>query len=75
MNTHLDIIDWRAGRALSAEEADARLAREIARRIAVGPASEPIGLLSHHLQHDEAAWTLLAALLVLKAPPPSPLRL
>ncbi|UIJ72052.1 polysaccharide deacetylase [Aurantimonas sp. HBX-1] len=70
VNTHLDIIDWRAGQALTAEDADARLAREIALRIAAGPGCEPIGLLSHHLQHDEAAWTLLAALLDLLAPEP-----
>ena len=68
VNTHLDIIDWGAKRGLSAAEADRRLAREIARRIAAGPHREPIGLLSHHLQHDEATWTLLAALLDLLAP-------
>ncbi|MBB4003685.1 MAG: polysaccharide deacetylase [Aurantimonas endophytica] len=70
VNTHLDIIDWRARRGLSPAEADARLAGEIARRTAAGSLSEPIGLLSHHLQHDEAAWTLLAGLLDLLAPDP-----
>ncbi|NDV87546.1 polysaccharide deacetylase [Aurantimonas aggregata] len=68
VNTHLDIIDWRAKRGLTAEEADSGLAREIALRIAAGPAREPIGFLTHHLQHDAAAWMLLAALLDLLAP-------
>ena len=34
------------------------------------PGGQPIGLLTHHLQHDAAAWERLAALLTLLAPRP-----
>jgi len=62
VNTHLDPIAWRAGRGLADPDAlIADLARRVARRPEVD--AEPIGVLTHHLVHDEAVWTFCAALL------------
>jgi len=63
LNTHLDLMNWREARGLTPAEADRLLAAEIDHRLHGCGDGEPIGLLSHHLQHDEAAWTLLDALL------------
>jgi len=61
-NTHLDVIDWRTTRAFVgseaawrclADEAEARLAGE----------KLPIGILTHHLAHDEGCWDFSAELL------------
>ncbi len=51
LNTHVDIIDWRGTRGgRQVEDVIADLVR-------VSQAQEgPIGLLTHHLVHDEAAW-------------------
>lgn len=70
LNTHLDLMNWREARGLAPAEADRLLAAEIDHRLNGGGDGEPIGLLSHHLQHDEAAWTLLDALLDFLAPQP-----
>lgn len=67
-DTHLDLMNWREARGLSPVEADRLLAAEIDRRLLHEDESEPIGLLSHHLQHDDAAWTLLEGLLKFLAP-------
>ncbi|ORE92301.1 polysaccharide deacetylase family protein [Aurantimonas sp. 22II-16-19i] len=76
INTHLDVMDWRAMQGLTCEAADARLAQLLASRAdsARGDAAgggEPIGLLTHHLQHDEAAWSLTDRLLALLANHPA----
>ncbi|HJN61376.1 MAG TPA: polysaccharide deacetylase family protein [Alphaproteobacteria bacterium] len=62
VNCHIDILDWRAGAAFLGEAEALRLACQqlAARRLGDGDADEPIGLLSHHLRHDEAAWRFLA---------------
>ncbi len=62
LNTHVDLIDWRNGRigrdlrdiaaTLAARLGEARLRRGAA-----------VGLLTHHLVHDETAWRTLEALL------------
>ena len=78
VNTHLDLMDWHPGQGLQAHglsiaAADRLLDDLIARRL-VGPANgslrdtlpiqgQPIGLLTHHLQHDETAWATLHAVL------------
>ncbi|MGQ3211887.1 MAG: polysaccharide deacetylase family protein [Shinella sp.] len=55
LNTHVDIIDWRGTRGGRAGEA------VIADLIRVSQSHEgPIGLLTHHLVHDSAAWDLMA---------------
>lgn len=55
LNTHVDIIDWRGTRGGRAAEA---VIDDIVR---VSQAQQgPIGLLTHHLVHDEAAWEVMA---------------
>ena len=70
-NTHVDIMRWDAPRGFLGEtEAlgllcdHLRARRDAAEGVAVDP-SEPTGLLTHHLQHDEAAWSFLARLVPL----------
>ncbi len=58
INTHLDPVDWRGTRSLADVDAlVAQLAGAVERRIggAADP-DEPIGLLTHHLVHDEPIW-------------------
>ncbi|KZE35295.1 glycosyl transferase family 28 [Chelatococcus daeguensis] len=65
VNTHLDPIDWHGSRSL-AEPARllAGLAEAIRRRAGgIADADEPIGLLTHHLVHDEAVWAFCERLL------------
>jgi hypothetical protein len=66
LDTHVDLIDWRAGRApLAAAAVAAALADRIGAR-GESPVDGPIGILSHHLVTDPPAWRawrpLLAAL-------------
>jgi hypothetical protein len=61
IDTHLDLVAWReAGRPLRLEEALVRLTALV--RAHDG---EPIGILSHHLVMDEAAFATLDRLLAL----------
>ena len=57
-NAHVDPIAWRHGRTFIGEdEAAARLAAHLRlRRHESVDATEPTGLLSHHLDFDDAAW-------------------
>lgn len=57
LNTHVDIIDWRGTRGGRTTEA------VIADLVRVSQSWErPIGLLTHHLVHDEAAWDVMASI-------------
>mgnify|MGYP001327192138 CR=1 FL=1 len=56
LNTHVDLIDWRGGRGCRAHDA---LISEI---VALLGSTSPIGVLTHHLVHDEDAWTFLSRL-------------
>jgi len=61
LNTHVDIIDWkgnRGGRAIN--ELVSALAQALATARQQGGA--PVGILSHHLVHDGAAWDFLEQL-------------
>jgi hypothetical protein len=60
VNTHVDIVAWRRGKRFIGDAAafDA-LARVMAK-------DEPIGWLTHHAMHDEAAWEFLERLFTLK---------
>ena len=59
VDTHLDLVQWRDGRAvLTTEEAAAALARLIRTR-----PGEPLGILSHHLVTDLAGFAMLDRLL------------
>ena len=59
LNTHIDPIDWRGTRSLIEPTAIVSgLAKAVERRISdEADRGEPIGLLTHHLVHDEAVWS------------------
>jgi peptidoglycan/xylan/chitin deacetylase (PgdA/CDA1 family) len=65
-NTHVDIVDWRAGRGFVGLDAAVDLAvRHLAaRRRGDAEAAEPTGLLTHHLTMDQAAFDFTAELLL-----------
>ncbi len=61
LNTHVDIIDWRGtrgGRPASDLVDELAIALATARKLG----GDPVGILSHHLIHDEAAWEFLRQL-------------
>ncbi len=61
LNTHLDLIDWRDGsRPLTMDDVVERLVTLIGSGL-----DEPIGILSHHLVMDAAAFATLDRLLAL----------
>jgi peptidoglycan/xylan/chitin deacetylase (PgdA/CDA1 family) len=63
LDTHCDIVAWRTTRsAIPADEAFGLLADEVERRLA-GASKGPIGLLTHHLVHDDPTWRLLGDIL------------
>lgn len=64
VNTHADIIAWRGSRGFVGEEAalDVVVQHLAARRSGRADAAEPTGLLTHHAQHDAAAWRFLERL-------------
>jgi hypothetical protein len=64
VDCQLDIIDWSRRSSHPPGRLAGRLAALIRQR---GPASAPIGILTHHLDHDEAAWAFLADLFRLTA--------
>jgi predicted glycosyltransferase len=71
INTHLDPIDWHGGRGLRALDSIlADLAAAMTAHPDEGP-REPIGLLTHHLAHDEATWAFCETLLARLAGSPS----
>jgi len=61
INTHVDLVAWKAGRGFIGEDAALELARRhlAARRAGEADPREPTGLLTHHAVHDEAAWEFL----------------
>ena len=63
-NTHVDVMDWKAPGG-AAGKAPERLQNELAAALAVSRANGfyPVGLLTHHLVHDEVAWSSLSAVL------------
>lgn len=61
VNTQIDIVDWANGRrGRTIEWAMGELLRRLEQARERGGA--PLGILSHHLVHDERAWTTLEAL-------------
>ncbi len=65
VNTHVDIIDWRGSRGFVGEEVALRLLLDhlVARRTGETDPHEPTGILTHHLEHDEASWVFCERLL------------
>lgn len=64
VNTHVDIIDWRGGRGFRGEASAlaATLDHLERRRESTVDPTEPTGILSHHLDHDEGCTAFLARL-------------
>lgn len=66
LDAHIDPIDWRTGTARPTDEFCAQVLGELRmRRKGYLPAEAPIGLLLHHLVHDEAIWTAAERLVAL----------
>jgi len=66
VNTHADIIDWRARRYAGDEAAVGAILGHLAdRRQGRADAAEPTGVLTHHLVHDAPAWGFLERLLAM----------
>lgn len=65
VNTHVDIINWRANRGFVGEgKALHELISHLsARRLGSVDAEEPTGVLTHHLDHDEGCWSFMDKLL------------
>ncbi len=62
INTHLDIIDWKGTRG---GRDHAWLVSELVRLLKVERESgggRPVGILAHHLDHDDVAWDFLTGL-------------
>jgi peptidoglycan/xylan/chitin deacetylase (PgdA/CDA1 family) len=60
INTNVDLMDWHGTRGCRDHGALVRdIVGELDRSFASG---EPVGLLTHHLVHDEAAWAFLNGL-------------
>jgi hypothetical protein len=71
LNTHIDLIDWHGGRKGKEHGAlVAELVAALAARLDTG-SREPVGLLTHHLVHDETAWSFLLGLFDAMAEPTS----
>jgi len=69
-NTHIDIIDWKGGRKFAGFAKMASVVdEEISRRIDGAP--EPLGLLTHHLDHDDGVRDFLDAFLSVAADHPA----
>ncbi|MCB8820138.1 glycosyltransferase [Microvirga rosea] len=66
INTHVDPIDWHGTRSLIDPSTIIRnLADAVERRVSGhADVEEPVGLLTHHLVHDERVWTFCENLLV-----------
>jgi hypothetical protein len=43
----------------------------VARRVGITPANRPIGIMTHHMQHDDVAWALLERVVTLFAEHPA----
>lgn len=65
VNTHIDVVDWRLGRGFRSEDEVLAVTVEHlrARRMSAVDPDEPTGLLTHHLDHDEACWAFVDRLL------------
>ncbi|GGO81083.1 polysaccharide deacetylase [Marinobacterium nitratireducens] len=63
INVHIDIIDWKSRRFAGEASILQRLTGHLeARRLGTVDASEPTGVMTHHLDQDEDCWRFLAAL-------------
>jgi len=60
VNTHVDIVAWRAGRRFVGEE---QALSQAVKWLATG---EPVGWLTHHAVHDAAAWDFIERLFTVR---------
>lgn len=60
VNTHVDVMDWKSPGGAAGKPGD-RLHAEVAAALAVSRSNGfyPVGLLTHHLVHDETVWAAL----------------
>lgn len=65
INTHIDVIDWRGTRG--GRNHDVLFAETAARMRQAHQTGGTVGILTHHLDHDEAVWSFLQKLFVLTA--------
>ena len=67
INTHIDIMEWTVTRAFLGDGPclDQALAHLAAKRGGTADPTEPTGLLTHHLAHDEASWRFVEHFLAL----------
>lgn len=64
LDTHLDVMRWKGGaRFRGADSIRDDLRRQLATRRRAGAFAAPIGLLTHHLDHDDACWDFLGGFL------------
>jgi len=62
INTHVDLIDWHGSRKCKDQgELVSNIVDQLRSRRMSG-SREPVGVLAHHLAHDEAAWSFLERL-------------
>ena len=60
LDTHLDVLRWKGGgRFRGAWRFLARMRKLLVHRRMAGQWGQPIGVLTHHLDHDQAAWRFL----------------
>jgi hypothetical protein len=63
-NAHVDPMNWRERRFAGDEKALSSVLGELrARRTGASDPDEPVGLLTHHLDHDEPFWAFVERLL------------
>jgi hypothetical protein len=64
LDVHVDLLRWRGGpRFRGAHRVLKGIAAEMRRRRTAGRWEAPIGILSHHLAHDEPTWAFLCRFL------------
>ncbi|NDV87531.1 hypothetical protein GTW51_12560 [Aurantimonas aggregata] len=65
INAHLDLLTWKGGARFAGREKLIRLAAErlADRRLGRTDPREPLGILTHHLDHDPETWAFLGELL------------
>lgn len=65
IDAHLDILRWKGGARFRGRwKFLMRMRRLLARRRTTGAWDEPIGLLTHHLDHDHQTWRFLETFLM-----------
>lgn len=69
INTHVDVMDWRGTRG---GRNHGELIRDILRRLEeVSNRDAAVGILTHHLVHDESVWVFLSKLFEITASHPA----